>query len=92
MTDNYSIWIKPAGHMYEKLQQEIATQAKELGAPLFEPHVTLLPDIQGDQEQIIATMQQLAQDLKVGSTFFHIFSYLATQQANASSRGGTTSC
>jgi 2'-5' RNA ligase len=69
MTDNYSIWINPAaGHMYNKLQQEIATQAKEFEAPLFEPHVTLLPDIQGDKEQIIATMQQLAQDVKVSST------------------------
>lgn len=66
MSENYSIWIKPSGYMYNKLQQEIATQAKEYGAPLFEPHVTLLPDIQGDEEQIIATMQQLAQETKVG--------------------------
>ncbi|WIA10617.1 hypothetical protein OEZ85_010799 [Tetradesmus obliquus] len=64
MSENYSIWIKPSGYMYNKLQQEIATQAKEYGAPLFEPHVTLLPDIQGDEEQIIATMQQLAQETK----------------------------
>jgi hypothetical protein len=70
MTENYSIWIKPSGHLYKKLQQEITTQAKEFGAPLFEPHVTLLPDIQGEKEQIIATMQQLAQDVKVSCKVF----------------------
>jgi hypothetical protein len=87
MADNYSIWIKPAaGHMFNKLQQEIATQAKELEAPLFEPHVTLLPDIQGDKEQIIATMQQLAQAVKVSRQ------PTPTQQAHASSYDEPTGC
>lgn len=65
MAENYSLWIKPKGHLYELLQQEIASQAKEFTGPMFEPHVTLLPDIQGDKEQIMSTSQQLAEKLKV---------------------------
>jgi hypothetical protein len=65
LTENYSIWIKPTSSVAAKLRQEIQTQSAAFGGPLFEPHVTLLPDIQGSKQEIVKKCQHLAEKLKV---------------------------
>lgn len=62
----YSLWLKPAAGapLYQKLAQEIAAQAKEHSSPAFEPHVTLLGGIDGDQDSVLATATSLAAKLQ----------------------------
>lgn len=68
MAESYSLWIKPSGKVAEKLSQEIASQAAEYSAPVFEPHVTLLGDIQGNAEEIMQQSRELAGLIKVGGS------------------------
>jgi hypothetical protein len=66
---SYSLWlsVRPQSlPVHKQLSAEIATQAKEHGAPLFEPHVTLLGGIHGELDAIAATAAQLAASTKVG--------------------------
>lgn len=63
---NYSLWLEPPpGVLRDKLVQEIGAQAAAAGAPGFEPHVTLVPDVQLPEEQVLATAAQLASSLQV---------------------------
>ena len=39
----YSIWLMPSGDVYVLLARVIADLGRTYNAPLFEPHVTLLP-------------------------------------------------
>lgn len=65
MTESYSLWLKPSGHVADKLAQEIRSQASEHLAPVFEPHVTLLGGIEGDKEHIYQATQELAKQIEV---------------------------
>lgn len=65
LTENYSLWIQPAGPLADKLRAEIAAQAAAYGGPQFEPHVTLLPDIPGGRQHALDTSAALAAQLKV---------------------------
>jgi len=65
LKDNYSLWLKPSGPVATKLAKEIQAQSAAYGGPLFEPHVTLLPDIPTDKAEAMAKSQQLAEKLHV---------------------------
>jgi hypothetical protein len=65
-SDSYSLWLKPpVGPLYIKLEREISAQAKEHNGPPFEPHVTLLGGIEGEQQAVLGTAKTLADKLKV---------------------------
>ncbi|KAF8068393.1 Wdr35 [Scenedesmus sp. PABB004] len=64
MAGDYSLWLRPAGPTAAKLRAEIERQAAEQGAPRFEPHVTLLPDIAGEREALVAAAKDLAAGIK----------------------------
>lgn len=67
MSGHYSLWLKPPdGPTCSKLAQEIAAQAKEYSGPLFEPHVTLLGGIDGEEDAVLEKARSLAGKLKVG--------------------------
>lgn len=63
--DNYSIWMVPKGDTGAKLQKEIELLAGQHGGPVFPPHVTLVPDIKGEREQVVDKTAQLATALQV---------------------------
>lgn len=70
MSGDYSLWLKPpAGPTCSKLAQEVAAQAKEFGGPSFEPHVTLLGGVDGDQDTVLEKASSLAGKLKVSWCF-----------------------
>lgn len=56
----YSIWLMPTGEAYDKFASIIKQLAKQYSAPLFQPHITLLGEIIGSEEEIIERTQQLA--------------------------------
>lgn len=53
-----------AGTFKDRLQREIRTQSARRDAPYFEPHVTLLGDLQLDKERLLETAAGLAKSLK----------------------------
>ena len=60
----YSLWLKPTGRAYEVLVRTIRELAHELGAPLFEPHVTLLGQLEGTEQAHVRRCEELAGQLQ----------------------------
>ncbi|MER3423167.1 MAG: hypothetical protein C4293_08000 [Nitrospiraceae bacterium] len=68
MAPTYHLWLKPSGRAYELLAAAIQTLARQLQAPVFEPHVTLLGRLIGTEHELLAQAEQLAEKLRP----FHI--------------------
>ena len=63
--ESYSLWLMPQGGTAQLLQKEIDSLGASHGAPLFQPHVTLLPDIRLPGEQVVSKTKELADKVKV---------------------------
>lgn len=62
-----SLPLRPEGSLADKLHAEIKGLAgRTPGAPVFQPHVTLLGGIQATEADVLHRAQQLAARLKVG--------------------------
>lgn len=62
---SYSIWVMPRGPLAEKLHAEIKGLAgRTSGAPVFQPHVTLLGGIHATEADVLRQAQELAARLK----------------------------
>ena len=59
----YTLWLEPTGRAHELLATTIAHLSQEHGGPLFDPHVTLLGDIDGQEERVLQQTEQLANAL-----------------------------
>ncbi len=59
----YSIWIEPTGNIKMQLDQIIKDLSEKYQTPLFISHVTLLGNIQGDEDTIKQSMIRLSQDI-----------------------------
>ena len=60
----YYIWLMPIGEIYALLAATIAELSRKHAASLFEPHVTLLGDLPGSEEEIVVQTSHLARQLK----------------------------
>lgn len=60
----YHLWLKPSGPSYEVLAGLIRGLAKELRAPMFEPHVTLLGQLEGNEQDHIQKATILGERLE----------------------------
>jgi hypothetical protein len=60
----YSLWLKPVGASFAMLSQIIREFAHEHGDTPFEPHVTLLGSVDGTEDDILRTSEQLAGSLR----------------------------
>lgn len=56
----YSLWLMPTGDLYDKLFRLIANLSGKYATPLFQPHVTLLAEVVGPEEEIVSKTMQLA--------------------------------
>jgi len=56
----YSLWLMPRGDVYNTLSKIISRLSEKYSAPYFEPHVTLLGRLTGNEEEIISKASQLA--------------------------------
>ena len=59
----YHLWLKPSGATYDGLAATIQELARELNAPVFEPHVTLL-SLEGTEREHVRRTKELARQLK----------------------------
>ena len=55
---SYHLWLMPFGEAYPLLAATIAELSRRHGAPIFEPHVTLLGDLPGSEEEIVPKVQE----------------------------------
>jgi len=60
----YHYWFKPGGEAYRILTRTIRNLATELQAPVFEPHISLIGNLQGTEEELIQKSEELAQQLE----------------------------
>lgn len=58
----YSIWLMPKGTIYDKLSDIISKISQEYKVPNFQPHVTLIGELKGND--LIAKAQLLASQIK----------------------------
>ncbi len=63
-TKGYSLWLMPSGEVYNKLADLIFQLSKEYSAPKFEPHITLIGEVTGLEDEIIKKTSQLANFIK----------------------------
>ncbi len=56
----YSIWLKPTGEARAELAAIISRLSRAYSTLLFEPHVTLIGELTGQEEELVARTRQLA--------------------------------
>jgi len=61
---SYHLWVKPSGEAYTRLAVLIQDLAKEIKGPVFEPHVTLLGNVTGEEQALIGQTKKLATALE----------------------------
>jgi 2'-5' RNA ligase len=61
---SYHLWLKPEGASFERYSGAIARLARELGGPLFEPHVTLTSELPGTEPELLQRSAALAGKLR----------------------------
>jgi len=59
----YALWIRPFGDIAFSLRQHIKKLAEEYDTPLFEPHVTLISGLCGNEPELIQWTNILAETL-----------------------------
>ncbi|MCK5020404.1 MAG: 2'-5' RNA ligase family protein [Candidatus Peribacteraceae bacterium] len=62
--NGYSLWIVPEGEVYEKMSEIISKFSKRLSTPVFSPHVTLVGEVEGTEEEVISKTEKLASMIK----------------------------
>ncbi|MGB8477016.1 MAG: 2'-5' RNA ligase family protein [Candidatus Acidiferrum sp.] len=60
----YVLWIKPSGEVFQTLSQTIRKLATELDTVVFEPHVTLLANLDGSEQELAERGEELAGQIK----------------------------
>ena len=55
-----SLWLMPRGPVHEDLTRVIRDVSARSRGPVFEPHVTLVPGVEGDVERILLATARLA--------------------------------
>lgn len=59
----FSLWCMPKGEMRAALEQTISELAAAHHGPIFEPHLTLLGDVEGEEKKVVETVQAVARTL-----------------------------
>lgn len=64
ITKGYSLWLLPQEDIKLKYQSIISKLSNEHSFPSFEPHITLLGEVEGEEQDIVNKTQQLVNMLK----------------------------
>ncbi len=60
----YSVWLQPSGEVRAELAGIISRLSREHSTPLFEPHVTLIGELEGQEQDLLSQTEQLARQLR----------------------------
>ncbi len=58
-----SLWLQPQGPLRERLRAVVDRLAARFGGPVFEPHVTLVAGLAGDEAEILEGARRLGATL-----------------------------
>ena len=61
----YHYWFKPSGQAYEILSRTIRDLARELDAPVFEPHISLIGNLDGTEGNLLKEPESLQSHWKL---------------------------
>lgn len=61
--EKYSLWIIPPPSVKKKLEDSILALSQEYKAPVFEPHMTLIGDVDMDKETAIQKANKVAKTI-----------------------------
>jgi 2'-5' RNA ligase len=61
---HYSLWLIPAGEKGRRLAGTIERLSRDPGGPRFDPHLTLLGGLDGEEEFFVRATEQLAAALR----------------------------
>lgn len=75
MSKGYTLWLMPKNEIYKKFAQLIKKLGAQYGGPVFEPHVTLLGDIELPEEEMTKRTAQLVEGQKPFSITLKIIDY-----------------
>lgn len=59
----FHLWLAPAGTVYDRLAGVIADLSARYHGPAFDPHLTLLGKLEGEEASLVERMRQLARVL-----------------------------
>lgn len=62
-TTGYSLWLVPEKEAQARLKSYITQFSEAHDLPLFDPHITLLPEVAGDERDILARTEQLSENV-----------------------------
>ncbi len=63
MMGHYSLWLLPSGKAKQRLAKTIGSLSRDPGGPRFDPHLTLLGGLDGEEEAFIDATRRLAATL-----------------------------
>ena len=72
----HSIWLMPEESSADEIRRAIKSLSLKYGAPDFEPHVTLIGNLQGPEDAILHKTERLAEGLEPYQIVFSDFGYL----------------
>ncbi len=62
--DVYSLWLMPEDEVYVKLSSTIRQLSKPYGTPEFEPHITVIGTLTGQERTVVEKLTRLASAIK----------------------------
>jgi len=71
----YALWMKPSGEIFEALFRTIRKLADDLATVVFDPHMTLLANLGGSEQEIRRRSEELAGRIKPFRVFLTEPSY-----------------
>jgi len=63
-TKGYSLWFIPDNEIYDMLSDLISKLSSRLHTPVFEPHLTLIGEVEGEEKGIIQKTEELASAIR----------------------------
>ena len=60
MVKSYALWVVPGGTAYHSLKNQISELSKEYNTVDFEPHVTIIGGLAGEENKLVSKMEELA--------------------------------
>lgn len=60
----YSLWLMPEGEVQRQLADAIGRLSERFGTPTFEPHVTLLGGLHGEERAIVSRISEIVRTMR----------------------------
>ncbi len=59
-SNGYSLWLIPSNDVYRRLTETISQLSRKYSTPKFEPHITLIGEVDDIEEELVSKTGQLA--------------------------------